>query len=156
MGKWLDENLKPAGWMLANTYERFFGTGVKESLRLENIKIKLTNMASKIIGMLHNSLNKETQTIGKQAAKDAKKMSRMTEKGKASKDMAKAPSRQASMRAKAPAMAAGKTAVTKAAKPILSTDINATIAKATLAAGKGSQALISGKGLDTKALDLGR
>lgn len=156
MFEWLKDKAKWAYYGLAEKAVGIAGQGAGEAAKLKFFKTVLTNMASKIIGMLHDSLNAETAKNGKQAAKNAKKIAQKAEKGAVSKNMAKAPSRQASMGAKAPAMAAGKTAVTKAAKPILSTDINATIAKATLAAGKGSQALISGKGLDTKALDLGR
>ena len=102
--------------------------------------------------MLHDSLNEETQKNGKQAIANEKKAAKKAERGTVSPNKAKASIKDASINVKAPGMAAGK-----AAKPILSTDIGATIAQATVAAsGKSSQALISGKGMDAKSMDLGR
>lgn len=140
------------GWFLKNIIDKTVGPGAKEALQLENLKITITNMASKIIGMLHDSLNEETQKNGKQAIANEKKAAKKAEKGTVSPNKAKASIKDASINVKAPGMAAGK-----AAKPILSTDIGATIAQATVAAsGKSSQALISGKGMDAKSMDLGR
>ena len=138
------------GWFLKNIIDKTVGPGAKEALQLENLKITITNMASKIIGMLHDSLN------GKQAIANEKKAAKKAERGTVSPNKAKASIKDASINVKAPGMAAGK-AAGKAAKPILSTDIGATIAQATVAAsGKSSQALISGKGLEAKSMDLGR
>ncbi len=154
MDKWTPKTR--VGWFFKNTIDKTLGPGVKEALQLENLKITVTNIASKMIGMLHESLNEEAKNNGKKAIANEKKTAgnaeKNTEKGAVSKNKAKASVKEASMSVRAPGIAAGR-----AAKPILSTDISATIAQAAVAAsGKSSQALISGKGLDAKSMDLGR
>ena len=147
---------KSIGYGILNWWERMSGPGAAEQGELERVKIEATNKASEIIGMLHDSLNEETQKNGKQAIANEKKAAKKAERGTVSPNKAKASIKDASINVKAPGMAAGK-AAGKAAKPILSTDIGATIAQATVAAsGKSSQALISGKGLEAKSMDLGR
>lgn len=152
MFEWFKDKAKWAYYGAKEKIESIFGAGAGEQAKLKYFKTVLTNMASKIIGMLHDSLNEETQKNGKQAIANEKKAAKKAEKGTVSPNKAKASIKDASINVKAPGMAAGK-----AAKPILSTDIGATIAQATVAAsGKSSQALISGKGMDAKSMDLGR
>lgn len=152
MFEWFKDKAKWAYYGAKEKIESIFGAGAGEQAKLKYFKTVLTNMASKIIGMLHDSLNEETQKNGKQAIANEKKAAKKVEKGTVSPNKAKASIKDASINVKAPGMAAGK-----AAKPILSTDIGATIAQATVAAsGKSSQALISGKGMDAKSMDLGR
>lgn len=152
MFEWFKDKAKWAYYGAKEKIESIFGAGAGEQAKLKYFKTVLTNMASKIIGMLHDSLNEETQKNGKQAIANEKKAAKKAEKGSVSPNKAKASIKDASINVKAPGMAAGK-----AAKPILSTDIGATIAQATVAAsGKSSQALISGKGMDAKSMDLGR
>ena len=152
MFEWFKDKAKWAYYGAKEKIESIFGEGAGEQAKLKYFKTVLTNMASKIIGMLHDSLNEETQKNGKQAIANEKKAAKKAEKGAVSPNKAKASIKDASINVKAPGMAAGK-----AAKPILSTDIGATIAQATVAAsGKSSQALISGKGMDAKSMDLGR
>ena len=152
MFEWFKDKAKWAYYGAKEKIESIFGVGAGEQAKLKYFKTVLTNMASKIIGMLHDSLNEETQKNGKQAIANEKKAAKKAEKGTVSPNKAKASIKDASINVKAPGMAAGK-----AAKPILSTDIGATIAQATVAAsGKSSQALISGKGMDAKSMDLGR
>lgn len=152
MFEWFKDKAKWAYYGAKEKIESIFGAGAGEQAKLKYFKTVLTNMASKIIGMLHDSLNEETQKNGKQAIANEKKAAKKAEKGTVSPNKAKASIKDASINVKAPGMAAGK-----AAKPILSTDIGATIAQATVAAsGKSSQALISGKGLEAKSMDLGR
>ena len=152
MFEWFKDKAKWAYYGAKEKIESIFGAGAGEQAKLKYFKTVLTNMASKIIGMLHDSLNEETQKNGKQAIANEKKAAKKAEKGSVSPNKAKASIKDASINVKAPRMAAGK-----AAKPILSTDIGATIAQATVAAsGKSSQALISGKGMDAKSMDLGR
>ena len=152
MFEWFKDKAKWAYYGAKEKIESIFGAGAGEQAKLKYFKTVLTNMASKIIGMLHDSLNEETQKNGKQAIANEKKAAKKAERGTVSPNKAKASIKDASIKVKAPGMAAGK-----AAKPILSTDIGATIAQATVAAsGKSSQALISGKGMDAKSMDLGR
>lgn len=152
MFEWFKDKAKWAYYGAKEKIESIFGAGAGEQAKLKYFKTVLTNMASKIIGMLHDSLNEETKKNGKQAIANEKKAAKKAEKGTVSPNKAKASIKDASINVKAPGMAAGK-----AAKPILSTDIGATIAQATVAAsGKSSQALISGKGMDAKSMDLGR
>ena len=141
---------KPRGWMwmLRNAHESMFGKGAEEQGKFKYLMLKLTNMASKILDTLQTSLNKETQATGKQLEKEA---------NKAKKEMGKAENSAASRGNMGAKAAEASKSAAKAAKPILSTDVSATIAQASMAAaGKGGQALVSGKGLDAKMPDLGR
>ena len=58
---WFD-NWKPwttIGWGIKNSIEKTFGEGAAEQGEFENLKIRLVNMASKVIGILKEGRIKE-------------------------------------------------------------------------------------------------
>ena len=110
MFEWFKDKAKWAYYGAKEKIESIFGAGAGEQAKLKYFKTVLTNMASKIIGMLHDSLNEETQKNGKQAIANEKKAAKKAEKGTVSPNKAKASIKDASINVKAPGMAAGKAA----------------------------------------------
>ena len=141
------------GWGIKNSIEKTFGEGAAEQGEFENLKIRLVNMASKVIGILKESLGAETQKNGEEIlAKekapgkeaDSESLSRVDPSGKS--DAVAAEKGAGSGRG-----IAGKTTT-----PLVSSDISATIAKASAkAAGPGSLALISDKGPGIQMPEIG-
>jgi hypothetical protein len=67
-GGWY-KNWRPwtvVGWGIKNSIEKTFGAGAAEQGAFENLKIRLVNMASKVIGILKESLGAETQKNGEE------------------------------------------------------------------------------------------
>ena len=150
-------NWKPwtvVGWGIKNGLEKVFGDGAAEQGEFENLKIKLVNMASKMIGILKESLGAETQKNGEEILAKEKAVREKAD----NKDITGGETAQ---------RGAGKTAEKepnpgrevsgKRKSRVVSKDISATIAKAAArSAVPGGTALISGRGLDSKMPDIGR
>ena len=138
-GGWY-KNWRPwtvVGWGIKNSIEKTFGAGAAEQGAFENLKIRLVNMASKVIGILKESLGAETQKNGEEILAKEK----AARKGAGSIDLSNE-------------WPTGK--VSKAKSPVISKDISATIAKAAAKkAVPGGMALISDKGLDLQMPDIG-
>ena len=155
-GGWY-KNWRPwtvVGWGIKNSIEKTFGAGAAEQGAFENLKIRLVNMASKVIGILKESLGAETQKNGEEILAKEK----AARKGAGSIDL----SGVGPVGKVVPEITAekevgtGKGLISKVKSPVVSTDISATIAKAAaMKAVPGGMALISDKGLDLQMPDIG-
>ena len=150
------KNWKPwtvVGWGIKNGIEKVFGNGATEQGALENLKIRLVNMASKVIGILKESLGAETQKNGEEIF--AKK--KMLGKDAGSKDLSGwGPAGKEGPEAAEKGAGTAKGIPAKVKSPVVSTDISATIAKAAArSAGPGGAALISSRGPGIKMPDIG-
>ena len=155
-GGWY-KNWRPwtvVGWGIKNSIEKTFGAGAAEQGAFENLKIRLVNMASKVIGILKESLGAETQKNGEEILAKEK----AARKGAGSIDL----SGVGPVGKVVPEITAekevgtGKGLISKVKSPVVSTEISATIAKAAaMKAVPGGMALISDKGLDLQMPDIG-
>ena len=144
---WFD-NWKPwttIGWGIKNSIEKTFGEGAAEQGEFENLKIRLVNMASKVIGILKESLGAETQKNGEEILVKEKGLGKDDESESLS---GRVPTGKSAVGAAEMGGSSGRGITGSAKGPIVSTDISATIAKASArAAGPaGGIALISDKG----------
>ena len=155
-GGWY-KNWRPwtvVGWGIKNSIEKTFGVGAAEQGAFEYLKIRLVNMASKVLGILKESLGAETQKNGEEILAKEK----AARKGAGSIDL----SGVGPVGKVVPEITAekevgtGKGLISKVKSPVVSTDISATIAKAAaMKAVPGGMALISDKGLDLQMPDIG-
>ena len=127
------------------TIEKTFGEGAAEQGEFENLKIRLVNMASKVIGILKESLGAETQKNGEEILAKEKGLGKDDESESLS---GRVPTGKSAVGAAEMGGSSGRGITGSAKGPIVSTDISATIAKASArAAGPaGGIALISDKG----------
>ena len=144
-GGWY-KNWRPwtvVGWGIKNSIEKTFGAGAAEQGAFENLKIRLVNMASKVIGIL-----KESLVLAKEKA---------ARKGAVSIDLFEVgPTEKAVPETADKEAGTGKGLISKAKSPVISKDISATIAKAAAKkAVPGGMALISDKGMDLQMPDIG-
>ena len=155
-GGWY-EKWKPwtvVGWGIKNGIEKTFGEGAAEQGEFENLKIRLVNMASKVIGILKESLGVETQKNGEDILTKEKALRKEVESEILSDG---APSGKSKAGATEMGGSSGRGIAGGAKGPVVSTDISATIAKATVrGAGPGSLALISDKGPGIHMPDIGK
>ena len=154
-GGWY-KNWRPwtvVGWGIKNSIEKTFGVGAAEQGEFENLKIRLVNMASKVIGILKESLGAETQKNGEEILAKEK----AARKGAGSIDLFEVgPTEKAVPETAEKEAGTGKGLISKAKSPVISKDISATIAKAAAKkAVPGGMALISDKGLDLQMPDIG-
>ena len=154
-GGWY-KNWRPwtvVGWGIKNSIEKTFGAGAAEQGAFENLKIRLVNMASKVIGILKESLGAETQKNGEEILAKEK----AARKGAGSIDLSGVgPTEKAVPETADKEAGTGKGLISKAKSPVISKDISATIAKAAAKkAVPGGMALISDKGLDLQMPDIG-
>ena len=144
-------NWKPwtvIGWGIKNGLEKVFGDGAVEQGEFENLKIKIVNMASKVIGILKESLGAETQKNGEEILAKEK----VLREGAENKDL----DGGKTVRGDAP-KTSGIGVTGKAKSPVVRKDISETIAKAAArSAVPGGTALISGRGPDIKMPDISR
>ena len=110
-------------------------------------------MASKVIGILKESLGAETQKNGEEILAKEK----AARKGAGSIDLSGVgPVGKAVPETAGKEAGTGKGLISKVKSPVVSTDISATIAKAAaMKAVPGGMALISDKGLDLQMPDIG-
>lgn len=143
------------GWGIKNSIEKTFGEGAAEQGEFENLKIRLVNMASKVIGIFKESLGAETQKNGEEILAKEKALGKGAESAGLS---GRAPTGKSVAGAAEKGMSSGRGIADKVKKPVVSSDISATIAKASArAAGPaGGLALISDKGPDIQIPDIGR
>lgn len=151
------ENWKPwttIGWGIKNSIEKTFGEGAVQQGEYENIKIKLVNMASKLIGILKESLGTETQKNGEEILAKEKTLGKEAESAGLS---ARVPSGKSATGAAEMGGSSDRGGAEKAKSPAARTDVSTAIAKASArAAGPGSLALISDKGPGIQMPDIGK
>lgn len=155
-GGWY-ENWKPRttiGWGIKNSIEKTFGKGAAEQGEFENLKIRLVNMASKLIGILKESLGAETRKNGEEILAKEKALEKEAESTGLS---GRAPSGKSTAGAAEMGGSSGRGITEKAKNPAARTDVSTAIAKASArAAGPGSLALISDKGPGIQMPDIGK
>ena len=154
-GGWY-KNWRPwtvVGWGIKNSIEKTFGAGAAEQGAFENLKIRLVNMASKVIGILKESLGAETQKNGEEIFAKEK----AARKGAGSIDLSNEwPTGKAVPETAEKEAGTGKGLIGEVKPRVVSTDISATSAKAAAKkAVPGGMALISDKGLDLQMPDIG-
>lgn len=142
------------GWGIKNSIEKTFGEGAAEQGEFENLKIKLVNMASKVIGILKESLGAETQKNGEAILAKEKALGKEAESTGLS---GRVPSGKSAVGAAEMGGSSGRGITEKAKSPIARTDVSTAIAKASArAAGPGTLALISDKGPGIQTPDIGK
>ena len=154
-GGWY-KNWRPwtvVGWGIKNSIEKTFGAGAAEQGAFEYLKIRLVNMASKVLGILKESLGAETQKNGEEILAKEK----AARKGAGSIDLSGVgPVGKVVPETAEKEVGTGKGLISKVKSPVVSTDISATIAKAAaMKAVPGGMALISDKGMDLQMPDIG-